>query len=79
MRRKRRSYEEQVRFDQQQIYDEFHTRQFKLKLNRKTDEDIIKWAESKMRWGSGTTFQAEIKKLIRQELQKESESKQNSR
>lgn len=78
MARKRRSYDEQRRFDQQQYYDDFHTRQFKLKLNTRTDADIIKWAESRMSWRSGTSFQAEIKRLIRQEIKKENESKGGS-
>ena len=77
MRRKRRTYEEQQRVDQQRYYDDFHTKQYKLKLNKKTDEDIIKWAESKMRWNSGTSFQGEVNRLIRQNIQKEAESLKN--
>ena len=74
MRRKKRSYEAQRRFDQQQEYDYSHTRQYKLKLNKKTDEDIISWIEEKMSWRSGTSFQGEVKRLIRQEILKESET-----
>lgn len=74
MARKRRSYDEQRRIDQQQYYDDFHTRQFKLKLNTRTDADIIKWAESRMNRYSGTSFQGEIKRLIRQEIEKETGS-----
>lgn len=74
MRHKKRSYEDQRRFDQQQDYDYYHTRQYKLKLNRETDEDIINWIEKKMRWNSGTSFQGEIKRLIRQEIGKESDA-----
>ena len=73
MSRKRRSFQEQRRIDQQLYYDDFHTKQYKLKLNKKTDADIIKWIESKMSWNSGTSFQGEIKKLIREEIQKISE------
>jgi hypothetical protein len=73
MSRKRRSFQEQRRIDQQMYYDDFHTKQYKLKLNKKTDADIIKWIESKMSWNSGTSFQGEIKKLIREEIQKISE------
>ena len=73
MSRKRRSFQEQQRIDQQLYYDDFHTKQYKLKLNKKTDADIIKWIESKMSWNSGTSFQGEIKKLIREEIQKISE------
>ena len=70
MSRKRRSFQEQQRVEQQLYYDEFHTKQYKLKLNKKTDAEIIKWIESKMSWNSGTSFQGEIKKLIREEIQK---------
>ena len=73
MSRKRRSFQEQQRVEQQMYYDEFHTKQYKLKLNKKTDADIIKWIESKMSWNSGASFQREIKKLIREEIQKISE------
>lgn len=73
MSRKRRSFQEQQRVEQQMYYDEFHTKQYKLKLNKKTDAEIIKWIESKMSWNSGTSFQGEIKKLIREEIQKISE------
>jgi len=73
MSRKRRSFQEQQRIDQQLYYDDFHTKQYKLKLNKKTDAEIIKWIESKMSWNSGTSFQGEIKKLIREEIQKISE------
>ncbi len=71
MARKRRSYEEQRRFDQQQYYDLCHTTQYKLKLNNRTDADIIGWIEQKMRWNSGTSFQKEIKRLIRNEIGEE--------
>ena len=76
MSRKRRSFQEQQRVEQQMYYDEFHTKQYKLKLNKKTDADIIKWIESKMSWNSGTSFQGEIKKLIREEIQRASEQQE---
>lgn len=76
MSRKRRSFQEQQRIDQQMYYDDFHTKQYKLKLNKKTDADIIKWIESKMSWNSGTSFQGEIKKLIREEIQRASEQQE---
>ena len=76
MSRKRRSFQEQQRIDQQLYYDDFHTKQYKLKLNKKTDADIIKWIESKMSWNSGTSFQGEIKKLIREEIQRASEQQE---
>ena len=77
MARKRRSFEEQRRFEQQQDYDTYNTRQFKLKLNKRTDEDIIRWAEAKMGWRSETSFQAEVKRLIRKEIEAESKNKDN--
>lgn len=76
MGRKRRSFQEQQRVEQQMYYDEFHTKQYKLKLNKKTDADIIKWIDSKMNWRSGTSFQGEIKKLIREEIQRASEQQE---
>jgi hypothetical protein len=76
MSRKRRSFQEQQRVEQQVYYDEFHTKQYKLKLNKKTDAEIIKWIESKMSWNSGTSFQGEIKKLIREEIQRASEQQE---
>lgn len=43
MGRRKRTWEEQARADQQNWYDEMHTTQIKLKLNRKTDADILEW------------------------------------
>ncbi len=74
MSRKRRSYEDQRRFEQQQDYDYYHTCQYKLKFNKRTDEDIIRWIEKKMHWRSGTSFQGEIKRLIREEIARGNES-----
>ena len=76
MSRKRRSFQEQQRIEQQLYYDDFHTKQYKLKLNKKTDADIIKWIDSKMSWRSGTSFQGENKKLIREEIQRASEQQE---
>ena len=76
MGRKRRTYQEQRRVDQQMYYDDFHTKQYKLKLNKKTDADIIRWIESMMSWRSDTSFQSEIKRLIRQEIQRTAETQE---
>ena len=76
MGRKRRTYQEQRRVDQQMYYDNFHTKQYKLKLNKKTDADIIRWIESMMSWRSDTSFQSEIKRLIRQEIQRTAETQE---
>ena len=43
MRRAKRTWEEQRRVDQQNGYDDMHTTQVKLKLNKKTDADILDW------------------------------------
>ena len=76
MSRKRRTYQEQRRVDQQMYYDDFHTKQYKLKLNKKTDADIIRWIEAMMSWRSGTSFQGEVKRLIRQEIQRTAETQE---
>lgn len=76
MGRKRQTYQEQRRVDQQMYYDDFHTKQYKLKLNKKTDADIIRCIESMMSWRSGTSFQGEIKRLIRQEIQRTAETQE---
>ena len=68
---KRRTWEEQRRIDQQNWYDEIHTTQIKLKLNRKTDADILNWLWKQQR-GFTTSMQGEIKRLIREEIAKTS-------
>lgn len=70
-RKKNRTWEQQVRVDQQNEYDEMHTEQIKLKLNRKTDADVLEWLRKKQRWNSGTSMQGEIKRLIREQIAKE--------
>lgn len=70
MGRKKRTYEDQRRADQQEYYDFLHTNQYKLKLNKRTDADVISWIESKMHWRSGTSFQGEIRRLIREEIRR---------
>ena len=64
---KHRSWEEQRRIDQQNWYDAMHTTQIKLKLNNKTDADILDWINTQ-RFGRNTTVQGEIKRLIRVEI-----------
>ena len=66
---KRRTWEEERRIDQQNWYDEMHTRQIKLKLNKKTDADILMWLH-KQQYGRNTSMQGEIKRLIREEIKK---------
>lgn len=66
-----RTWEQQHRIDQQNSYDEYHTKQIKLKLNLKTDADILDWLNKKALWNSGTSMQGEIKRLIREEIARE--------
>ena len=70
-RKKSRTWEQQLRVDQQNSYDEYHTKQIKLKLNLKTDADILDWLHKKTLWNSGTSMQGEIKRLIREEIARE--------
>ena len=65
----KRTWEQQRRVDQQNWYDEMHTTQVKLKLNNKTDADILEWLH-KQQWNRGTSMQGEIKRLIRDEIAK---------
>ena len=67
MSRKKRSFEEQQRIDQQLWYDERHTTQVKLKLNNKTDADIPDWIYDQKR-DFRKSAQGEIKRLIREEI-----------
>ena len=69
MRRAKRTWEEQRRIDQQNWYDEMHTTQIKLKLNKKTDADILDWLWGQQ-WDCTTSMQGSIKRLIRQEIAK---------
>ena len=64
MKRKRRSWEEQRRIDQQNWYDAMNATQVKLKLSNKTDADILDWI-NKQRYSRSATVQGEIKRLIR--------------
>ena len=70
-RKKKRTWEQQMRVDQQNDYDMMHTEQIKLKLNCKTDADVLAWLRKKQRWDSGTSMQGEIKRLIRDEIARE--------
>lgn len=66
---RKRSWEEQRRRDQQNWYDEINTTQIKLKLNKKTDADILGWLW-KQQCSRTTSMQGSIKRLIRQEIEK---------
>ena len=69
--KKKRTFEQQQRVDQQNWYDEMHTTQVKLKLNNKTDADILDWIWKQHR-SLSSTVQGEIKRLIRQEIASQS-------
>ena len=55
------------KYDAQERYDEWNTRQVKLKLNVKTDKDILEWVD-KHRYGRDTSVQGAIKALIREDI-----------
>lgn len=57
------------KYDSQNRYDEWNTVQIKLKLNRKTDSDILEWIR-RQKYGKTTSVQGSIKSLIRQEIAK---------
>ena len=46
-------------------YDQEHTKRYSLKLNLRTDLDIIRWT-----WGQ-SSVQGSIKRLIREEIARE--------
>lgn len=55
------------KYEPQNRYDEWNTVQIKLKLNQKTDADILKWVRQQ-KYGQSTSIQGSIKALIRQEI-----------
>lgn len=57
------------KYESQNRYDEWNTVQIKLKLNQKTDADILKWVRHQ-KYGQSTSVQGSIKALIRQEIAK---------
>ena len=67
--KKKKTWEQQLRVDQQNWYDEIHTTQVKLKLNNKTDADILEWLR-KQQLSRTKSMQGEIKRLIREEIQR---------
>jgi hypothetical protein len=48
-------------------YDRENTRRINLKLNKKTDDDIIKWLEAKK------NIQGYLKQLVREDMKKTGE------
>ena len=60
-------YDLNGRYNAQNRYDEWNTTQVKLKLNNKTDQDILAWIQQK-RHSRETTVQGAIKALIRSDI-----------
>ena len=55
------------KYEAQKIYDEFNTTQVKLKLNYRTDADIIRWL-NQQKHSADSSMQGSIKQLIRKEI-----------
>ncbi len=52
------------KYEAQERYDEWNTTQVKLKLNNKTDADILSWLREQ-KYSRDTSVQGAIKALIR--------------
>ena len=55
------------KYEAQGRYDEWNTTQVKLKLNNKTDADILAWIR-KQKYSRDTSVQGAIKSLIRADI-----------
>lgn len=55
------------KYDSQNRYDEWNTTQVKLKLNNKTDQDILAWLK-KQKYSRDSSIQGAIKALIREDI-----------
>lgn len=55
------------KYDAQERYDEWNTTQLKLKLNNKTDADILAWVR-KHKYSRDSSVQGAIKTLIRKDI-----------
>nr|DAV22283.1 MAG TPA: hypothetical protein [Caudoviricetes sp.] len=55
------------KYDAQDRYDCYNTVQVKLKLNMKTDADILAWVRQH-KYGRDTSVQGAIKALIREDI-----------
>jgi len=60
------------KYEAQRLYDSMSTTQFKLKLNDRTDGDIIRWLHGKR--NNGESMQGIIKALIRKQIAAEHKS-----
>lgn len=55
------------KYEAQERYDEWNTTQVKLKLNCKTDADILAWVR-KHKYSRDSSIQGAIKALIREDI-----------
>ncbi len=55
------------KYDAQNRYDEWNTTQVKLKLNNKTDKDILAWIQEQ-KYSRFSSVQGAIKTLIREDI-----------
>lgn len=55
------------KYEAQNRYDEWNTTQVKLKLNKKTDRDILKWIDVH-KYSRSSSVQGAIKALIREDI-----------
>lgn len=62
------------KYEAQSRYDEYNTTQVKLKLNYKTDADVIRWVNAQ-KASRETSVQGAIKALIRADIAKRGERK----
>lgn len=57
------------KYDAQNRYDEWNTTQIKLKLNNRTDRDVLEWVNHH-KYSSHTSVQGAIKALIREDIRR---------
>ena len=55
------------KYEAQERYDDYNTTQVKLKLNKKTDADILAWVR-KQKYSRDSSVQGAIKALIRADI-----------
>ena len=60
------------KYDAQNRYDEWNTTQVKLKLNNKTDKDILAWIQEQ-KYSRISSVQGAIKALIREDIARNSQ------
>lgn len=58
------------KYEAQNRYDEWNTTQVKLKLNNKTDADILNWIQEH-KYSRNSSVQGAIKALIREDITKQ--------